>query len=247
MLIEQAAFSSRWREVSPAAKGCFAGAGMLAAFGAASPLMASVVGVVLASVAVLGARVPFLLYLRVAAPATGFLALSCLSMMVSLSFSDAGGMVWQWAPDIAAVTALTARSLGSLAALLLLVLTTPLPDLIALLRWLRLPEVLLDLMVLCYRMLFVFSEVLHDTVTAQASRLGYAGARRSLRSLGLLIASLALQVWGRAQALQQAAEARNGGGTLRFLVPRYAHARRDTSLAALAGAALVATAIWGGR
>ena len=63
---------------------------------------------------------------------------------------------------------------GALAALLLLAATTPLIDLIALLRRLRLPEVLLELMVLCYRMLFVFSESVRDTRTAQAAR-GPAG------------------------------------------------------------------------
>ena len=52
----------------------------------------------------------------------------------------------------------------SLAALLLLVLTTPQIDLIVLLRRLKTPEVLLELMVFCYRMLF-FSEATHDTLT----------------------------------------------------------------------------------
>ena len=51
------------------------------------------------------------------------------------------------------MAALSARSLAALAALLGLVLTTPLPDLLGLLRRLRRPDVLLDLMVLCYRML----------------------------------------------------------------------------------------------
>ena len=128
---------------------------------------------------------------------------------------------------------------ATLAALLLLVLTTPLPDLIGLLRRLRVPEVLLDLMVLCYRMLFVLAATVHDTLTAQSARLGYASLHRGRRSLGLLVANLALQIWQRARALNQAALARNGGGPLRFLSSDFANARRDTLLAAAVGSALV--------
>ena len=102
------------------------------------------------------------------------------------------------------------------------------------------PEVLVDVMVLCYRMVFVFMEAWDDGVTAQAARLGYGPFRRSVRSLALLAANLAAQIWSRALALQAAASARNGDGPLNFLAPDYAHARRDLRVAGCAGAALLA-------
>lgn len=247
MRVEQAAYANRWRGVSPGAKGGFALAGLIAAFVAASPGAAVGVALCLLFLTVVGARVPLGLYLRVAAPAVGFLALSCLTLLVSLAPEGAGTLAWRWAPEaLPRVAALAGRAVAGLAALLLLVLTTPLPDLILLLRQLRVPEVLLDLMVVGYRMLFVFAEALHDTVTAQAARLGYGGWRRSLRSLGLLSANLAVQVWSRARALQAAADARSAAGGLRFLAPEFRHARRDTALAALAGAVLIVFAARGG-
>lgn len=246
MLIEQAAYANRWRRVAPAAKGGFALAGLLAAYLAASPAAALGVALLLALATILGAGVPARLYLRVAAPALGFLALSCLSLLLSPAAD--GGPAWRLAPDAAArVAAVAPRSLAALAALLGLVLTTPLPDLVALLRRLRLPEVLLDLMVLCYRMLFVFSAARRDALAAQAARLGYGGARRSLASLGGLAAHLAVEVWQRARALQVAAEARNGDGPLRFLAPDFDHARRDGAIAAAAGGALLIAARLAGR
>ena len=81
-----------------------------------------------------------------------------------------------------------------------------------------------------------------DTATAQRARLGYASPRLTRRSLGLLAANLTLQVWQRAHALHLAAQARNGDGALRFLSPDFAHARRDTVLAAAAGGLLIAAA-----
>ena len=242
MLIEQAAYANRWRRVTPAAKGCLALAGLVSAFLASTPTLAAGVAALLMLATCLGAGVPVWHFIRVAAPAIGFLALSSLSLLVSVSTDSVGNLVWQLAPDaLPRIESLAARSLASLAALLLLVLTTPLPDLIGLLRRLHLPDVLLDLMVLCYRMIFVFSEAVHDTLTAQQARLGYTTARRSLRSLGLLAANLTVQVWLRARGLHFAAMARNGDGPLRFLPPVFANARRDTALAALAGGGLITT------
>jgi cobalt/nickel transport system permease protein len=241
MLIERAAYGNRWRAVSPAAKGLFALAGLGAALLACSPTAAAMIAGLLMVASVLGASVPLALYLRVATPALGFLALSSLSLLFSLSVDAAGQLSWQIAPAAAAnITAVGGRSLAALAALLGLVLTTPLPDLIALLRRLHVPDVLLDLMVLCYRMLFVFSTAIEETRTAQAARLGYSTPRRGLNSLGLLAAGLSVQVWQRARALHLAAEARCGSGTLRFLTPQFQHAGRDTALAGLAGSLLLA-------
>ncbi|MQY52054.1 cobalt ECF transporter T component CbiQ [Rhodocyclus tenuis] len=245
MLIEQAAYANRWRTVTPGAKALFAGCGLVAAFlAAATPWQAAAVTTCLALVTLVGAGIAPRLYLRVAAPALGFLAIGCLSLTYSLNFdSDSGGLsLAASASGRTQALETGARALTALAALLFLVLSTPLSDLIALLRRLQMPEILLDIMVLCYRTLFVFSAALRDIHTAQAARLGYAAPRLALRSSALLLAGLVGQIWQRAHALHLAAEARNGDGPLRFLAPPFRHARRDTTIAALAGLALIALA-----
>ncbi len=240
MLIEQAAYASRWRRVCPAAKASLALGGLIAVFAAPGANGALGVALILLAITRCLAGVPLTLSLRAAAPALFFLASGCLSLAVSLGSDGAGGLTLHPAPDAAAqLSQAASRSLGALAALLLLVLTTPLPDLISLFRRLNMPELLLDLMVLCYRMLFVFSAVVHDNVTAQAARLGYTTPRRARRSLGGLAANLAVQVWQRAGALHTAAQARNSEGPLRFLAPRFDHVGRDTALALAAGLALI--------
>lgn len=244
MLIEQAAYGNRWRRVSPAAKGAFALAGLLAAFLAHSPQNALGVALLLAASTLLGAAVPIRLYGRVALPGAAFLLLSCLTLLVSVQLDEHGAARWRYAPEmLPQVEAIAARALAALAALLSLVLTTPLPDLIGLLRRLHTPEILLDLMVLCYRMLFVFSATTRDIVSAQDARLGYSTRRRGLRSLGQLIASLSLGIWLRARALHRAALARNGDGPLRFLTPVYPQAGRDRLIALLAGGSLIVAAM----
>jgi len=173
-------------------------------------------------------------------PPLGFLLISCAAMLFG---PDAQGD-WRWSGAMLPVVVHTAlRSLAMLAALSGLVLSTPMPGLLALMRRLRMPELLLDMMVLCYRMLFVLRQAWDEGVTAQSARLGYRGWRQAWRSTGLLAGQMAVQVWQRAAALQMAADARVCQGALRFLPVVYPQARSQCMVAALAGALLVALAL----
>ena len=243
MLIEQCAYGNRWRFVSPAAKAVFCLGGFVAAFAAGRAEVAFAVATAIAAITLLGAGIPAGRYLRIALPPLGFLLLGCLSLAYSLDFAD-NGLTLRWLPEgWTPLLQLAARSLGALAAMLFLALTTPMVDLIAFFRRLHVPEVLLEIMVLCYRMLFVFSEAVRDTRTAQAARLGYATPRLALRSLGSLTANLTVQIWQRAHALHVAAQSRNNDGAFRFLEPQYANTQRDLWIAAAGGCALILLAI----
>ena len=245
MLIEQSAYTNRWRQVTPAAKGLFSLCGLVAAYAAATPAGACGIAAALCAVTVLGAGIPPLRYLRVAAPALFFLAVSALSLSVSLkigySLDDVSLQLAR--TEFQRVAQVCGRSLGGLAVLLFLAMTTPLIDIIALLRRIKAPDVLLDIMVLCYRTLFVFSEAVHDTLTAQSARLGYVTFRISLRSLGSLIANITVQIWQRSQALHMAAMARNNDGPLRFIEHTYPQSARDICVALGGGLALIALAM----
>jgi cobalt/nickel transport system permease protein len=240
VLIESSAYASRWRDVAPSAKALFALAGIVAAWLAHSPVALIALAAVLLLAALLGARVNPRSYVAVALPPLGFLLLSCLTMLVG---PDVNGH-WRFTSSMLPTIEHTAlRSFAMLAAMLGLVLTTPLPDLLALLRRLRTPELLLDLMVLCYRMLFVMRQAWDESITAQSARLGYCHWRQAWRSTGLLAGQMAVQVWQRAAALQMAADARACQGTLRFLPTCYPQARRQHAWAALGGMLMLAIAV----
>lgn len=244
MLIEQSAYTNRWRRVTPSAKGLFSLCGFVAAFVAATPATACIIAFAICVITVVGAGIPPLRYLRVITPALFFLAVSTLSLLVSLKIGNSANDVSLHLAqtELHRVAQVCGRSLGGLTALLFLALTTPLIDIIALLRRLKAPEVLLDIMILCYRTLFVFSEAVHDTITAQSSRLGYATVRLSMRSLGGLVANITVQVWQRSQALHLAAMARNNDGPLRFFEHTYQNSARNMSVALIGGILLIALA-----
>lgn len=241
MRIDAAAYSCRWEVVAPSAKALFALAGILSAWLASSAAMLGMLALLSVLATLAGARVPLRTYLAVALAPLGFLSLSCLTMLVTPT--TGGG--WQWTPSLLpAVTIIALRSLAVMAAVLGLVLSTPMPDLLLLLRRLRMPELLLDMMALCYRMVFVLRQAWEEGSTAQAARLGHSGWRQSWRSMGLLAGQMAVQVWQRASALQAAADARAWQGSLRFLPASFPHARRQVALALLAGGTLLAMAVW---
>lgn len=243
MLIESAAYASRWRRISPGAKTGFALAGIVAAFLAATPPLALAVALFYAMLSVLATGAPLAIWLRVASWPLAFLALGSLSLLVSITPAETGSSgfaSWQWAPDAGErIAALTARSFAALSALLFLILSTPMSDLIGVMRRLRCPSVLLDLMLLAYRMLFVLSAAVDDVLAAQRARLGHTGWRASLRASAALAAGLVIQLWQRAEALHQAALARNGDGPLRVLGTHCPTARRDLILAMLASLLLL--------
>jgi cobalt/nickel transport system permease protein len=240
MLIESSAYASPWRDVAPSAKALLALGGICAAWLARTPAMLALLTAFLTLVALLPARVPARSYIKVALPPLGFLLLSCLTMLVA---PDAYGN-WHWTTSMLPTIAHTAlRSLAMLAALLGLELTTPLPDLLTVLRRLHTPELLLDLMVLSYRMQFVLQQAWTESHTAQSARLGYRGWRQAWRSTGLLAGQMAVQVWQRAAALQAAADARAYQGTLRFLPATHPQARRHLNCAAMVATLMIALAL----
>ena len=242
MLIEQCAYSNRWRRFDPAAKGVFACSCLVAAFMAGRPVVLCVMAFVIASITVVGAGIRVRDYLRIFLPPLLFLAISSASLALSVHgyFFPLRFYVQLEQSQLPHVALACGRSLNSLTALLFLSLTTPVTDLIALLRRLKTPEVLLDIMTLCYRTLFVFMEAVHDTRVAQSARLGYATNRLALRSLGGLVANITVQVWQRSQALHLAALARNNDGPLCFLENEYPNSGRSILLASVAGCLLLA-------
>lgn len=229
MLIEQCSYANRLRMVTPAAKGILCLCGVIASFVAGTPGAACGVAAALACITVLAAGIPLGRYLRVAAPALLFLGISALTLAVSLTPESLhnGFSIQIERTSVQAAAQVVGRSLGGLTSLLFLAMTTPLTDIIGLLRRFRAPETLLDIMTLCYRTLFVFSGAVQEITTAQSARLGYATTRHALRSMGILTANLTVQVWQRSQALHVAAMARNGDGSLRFLETDYRHSHRD--------------------
>lgn len=223
--VERLAYINRWRHRHPADK-LILGGGLLV-LAVALPAWPGGALVLLAAVAaaLLGARLPPADYARLLAVPAGFLLSGMAVLAVSVDLSDAGPLLHLGGEGLAQALSAMLRAMAATAALLLIVLTTPFTELLALLSRLRLPAVLLELMLMIYRFSTLTIETAALGRTAQASRLGYASFGRSIRSAGLLAAGLLPRVLDRAARLQVGLDARGYTGELRVLAPRRPHCR----------------------
>ena len=211
--VDRAAHLNRWRHRSLVEKAILALGMLLLAIALPPGPGAPLIAIVMTLAALVGARVPWKVWAACVAGPLGFLLVGALSLIVSL---DKGGLAL--APGgLGAAAALTARSLAGLTCLLFLALTTPATDLIAGLRRLGLPEEIAEVALLMYRFLFLLGDTALAMDAAQAARLGHIGARRRLRSLGVLIANLLPRALDRARRLEVGLGARGWRGEMRVL------------------------------
>lgn len=122
------------------------------------------------------------------------------------------------------------KALGSISCLYFLSLTTPLIEIISILRKFKVPELFLELMSLIYRFIFILMESADTILHSQTSRLGYTGLHNTFNSLGLLASNLFILSYKRAQDLYTALESRGYTGTINVLENQYKFSKKNLFL-----------------
>jgi cobalt/nickel transport system permease protein len=238
LAIDRYAWTNRWHAHHPGERLLLAGGGLVLTT-LLPPLTAGPMILAVMSLATtLGARVPVGAWLRVMAIPAGFLLTSTPFLALSLDLSDSVRLAYSPAGAMTALD-VTLRSLAALSCLTLLVMTTPVIELVALLRRLRVPSAIVEIMLLIYRLIFLFMDEAIAGQHAQTARQGHSTLRRSLRSLGQLIATLLQRALARGRRLEIGLAARGFEGELRVLTPKRLLSWRRLSAA---GALLLALA-----
>ena len=113
------------------------------------------------------------------------------------------------------------RSLASTSALFFIVLTIPAIDLATTAQKIGCPQILIELALLVYRLIFLLAETAQKIVTAQISRGGYRTQRLRINSLNLLIRQLIQRTASRYQQLTLGITARGFQQEFRFWQPQF--------------------------
>lgn len=240
LLIDRLAQDNPWRGRALAEKAALA-LGLLALALVLPPWPGAALVLPVAWIAALaGAGIGWRDWLRLNAAPLGFILTGAAAIAVEVG---PGGIALAADHGRAAVAVLL-RSGAAVACLLLLAATTPTPDLIQAARRLGLPAELAEVMLLTWRFLFLLLGAAETIRLAQEARLGWHGWRRSLRSLGLLIAMLLPRAMESARRLEIGLAARGFDGQLRML-----GRTRPASLPVLGGimmgeAALAGASLW---
>lgn len=148
------------------------------------------------------AGIPMDKYLKIFSIPLGFLMISILTILVSFAKEDVFLYGFKIFSIYIGVTDLSifnsintvTRVMGSLSASLFLALTTPLTDIIRVLKKMHIPKIMIELLVLTYRFIFIFLDEAREIRLSQEIRFGYSDFKTSLNSVSLLIRSLFLKV-----------------------------------------------------
>ncbi len=223
-LIDRNAQTNRWRRIPALDKAVFAIGMMVVCLVSGWPAQLTVIVLMLCSL-VLGARVPSRDVWSCATIPLGFIAASTVAQIITLHFNG-GVPVFGIAPEALLPAARVAlRSFACLSALLWLALTTPLTDIVQLLRRLGVGSEISDIALMMFRFIWLTLDCVESGVQSQANRLGYATYRGGLRSMGTLLASLLPRVLSRARRLEAGLAARGYTGELRFVELQHARSR----------------------
>jgi cobalt/nickel transport system permease protein len=132
------------------------------------------------------------------------------------SWSLWGGHVYMGAQGLQQAIGIFSRSLASTTALFFVILTVPFAELAIVLEQIRLPTILTELLLLCYRFIFLLAEVAQSISIAQQSRGGYRTRRLAMSSVSLLIRQLIQRTALRYQQIALGIKARGFNQEFRF-------------------------------
>ena len=109
------------------------------------------------------------------------------------------------------------RVIGGMSAMIFIALTTPMTDIFIVFRQCRIPEVVIDLMMIIYRTIFILIDQVIQIYQAQVMRLGYSTYRESLHSFATLCGAAFIASWDAGEDLIRAMDARCYDGKFALL------------------------------
>jgi len=109
------------------------------------------------------------------------------------------------------------RVLGGMSALCFISLTTPMTDIFTVFRQCRIPEIIIELMMIIYRTIFILMDQVVQIYTAQVMRLGYSTIKESIQSCASLCGAAFIASWDAGEDLVKAMDARCYNGKFAVL------------------------------
>lgn len=198
---------------------------------------------VMSALIIFVAKIPLSYYLKLLLLPGFFILSGTITILFSFTgkFTSISNIWWSWKignwqifisdDSFGTVANLITVVFCSISCLYFLTLTTPITVILSVLRKLKVPSLLVDLIELTYRFIFIFLDTALAIHQSQASRLGYGSFRKGIRSLGLLISSLFLGVLQRSGQLTMAMNARGYQENLSYIEDTYTYSSRNWLIA----------------
>lgn len=225
MIIDKLAYSSQLRYKSPFLKSAFAVGTLLICVAARSFVISAIVLILMGCLTVFYSRTSLSHYIKLMTAPFAFLALGTVAIAVNFTSAPmdlfslpigAHYLAVSYASLCYAIR-LIVVSLASISCLYFLTLTTPVLDLLAVLRRLHCPWIIIELMMLIYRYIFVLFDMAIAIMSAQNCRLGNRDAKTAIQAMGLMLSVLLVRALNKSTLLFDAMESRCYDGEIRVL------------------------------
>lgn len=251
IMIDKLCYSSKLRYKSPFLKTAFSVGLLILCVVSRSIVVSLLIMLLMGSLTVLVGGTSFKRYRHFMLIPLAFLLLSTIAIMVNLSPEPLSRvaipfgqsyLTVSWEGFIQCVN-LTLTALAAVSCLYFLTLTTPLTDILLVLRKCKCPHLIIELMMLIYRFIFVLFELASSLYQSQACRLGHKDLRTTWNSMGKLMAVLLVRAMQKSNRLFDAMESRCYNGTIIVLEEHHAAAKWEILAASLVAVALIAIAV----
>jgi len=223
--IDRYAYVSNLRKWNASCKAILAVGALVTTLAAGNLWISLMTIVFMGTLSVAGGGVRLRDYLRLMMIPALFLALGTIAILIQFGSGSGetlarlrffSGYLYITKAGLTQSLNLVCKAFGAFSALFLLTLSTPMGEIITILRKLRLPGILVELTRLIYRYIFILIEQNGRQKEASASRLGYKDWKTSLRTFGGEMANLFVVSMKKAESYYDAMEARGYDGGCLF-------------------------------
>lgn len=241
ILIDKLCYTSGLRYVNAMEKFAFSFFTLLLCIISRSITVAAIVLLVIGILTVGKGGISLSRYLRFMTVPLVFLLLSTLAILVNISRTPLDAFAvplgaWYLTGSFDGLkksAMLIATALSSVSCLYFLSFSTPVPDILEVLKKLHIPEIIIELMLLTYRYIFIMLHTASSIMISQNSRLGNKSIRIARKSFAAMISSVFILSFKRSNALYDAMEARCYNGRIRLL--KEEHPAKYSEIALITG------------
>lgn len=160
-------------------------------------------------------KIKFRDYLHLLLIPLSFILMSCVAIMIQFS-SESVTYIYVTRVSIMQGVRVGTKALGGISCLYMLTLSTSMDEIIYILKKIKVPNLILELMHLIYRYIFILMETYSNQKDAARSRLGYCDSKTSFRTFSQLMANLLVVSFQKAGNYYDALEARGFEGDCLF-------------------------------
>lgn len=236
--IDKLSYISGLKRVNPMEKFIFSMVTMVICISLNNIIDSIAILLIMSAITIFKGKIPFKNYIKFMSLPLAFLVIGVITIAINVvdneetifKFTILGITIGGTYNSILIAVELFFKSLGAVSCLYFLILSTPIFEVLSILRKLRVPKLFVELMGLIYRFIFVLLNTANMIYISQNSRLGYSNPRTGFNSLGKLITTLFINSYKRSQDIYTAMESRCYDGDINLLEDSYTYSYKNILL-----------------